>query len=432
MSRTVISVEHLSKEYVIGGRESKHETFRDMIVSAAAAPFRRLRRLSGESAPEERIWALKDVNFELSEGDVLGIIGHNGAGKSTLLKILSRIVDPTEGLIEIRGRVSSLLEVGTGFHPELTGRENIYLNGTILGMSQVEIDQKFDAIVDFSGVERFLDTPVKRYSSGMSVRLAFAVAAHLEPDILIVDEVLAVGDAEFQRKCIGKMAEVAGKGRTILFVSHNTAAIQSFCKSAIWLRDGVVCAEGDSARVIGQYISSHVSSASSTTSLTHKPRAGNFDGHVTINQLVFTTPLPLTHDGPVSCRIEFSVTRPVKELAFGLGFSAPEGYRLLTYESDLIGEARHAIISIGDYATEFTVEKLPLPPDLYFLDIGCRSGGYTTLDYIPQAIAIEVAPGGMTPPFISNQHATVQLPSEWSSPFKLSSSRDAAAKRSGE
>jgi homopolymeric O-antigen transport system ATP-binding protein len=248
MSRTVISVEKLSKEYVIGGRERAHGSFREMLLSAAAAPFRRFRRLSGEVIPEERIWALKDVSFEVREGEVVGIIGRNGAGKSTLLKILSRITSPTEGRVKIRGRVSSLLEVGTGFHHELTGRENIYLNGAILGMSRTEINRKFDEIVEFSGVEKFLDTPVKRYSSGMQVRLAFAVAAHLKPEVLIVDEVLAVGDAEFQRKCLGKIGQVGRDGRTVLFVSHNLQAVTGLCERVILLNRGQVqkfydCAE---------------------------------------------------------------------------------------------------------------------------------------------------------------------------------------------
>lgn len=253
MSRTVISAENLGKEYIIGGREAGGETFRETVVSAATAPFRRLRRLSGTAAPEERMWALKGINFEVKEGEVVGIIGRNGAGKSTLLKILSRITAPTEGRVEIRGRVSSLLEVGTGFHPELTGRENIYLNGAILGMGRAEISAKFDEIVDFSGVERFLDTPVKRYSSGMSVRLAFSVAAHLEPEILIVDEVLAVGDAEFQKKCLGRMGEVARRGRTVLFVSHNLSAVSRLCEPIIWLEKGRIEQIGPSTTILERY-----------------------------------------------------------------------------------------------------------------------------------------------------------------------------------
>jgi lipopolysaccharide transport system ATP-binding protein len=238
MSHPVIRVENLGKEYIIGGREKGNETFREMLTSSLTAPFRRWRKLGGEVAPEERFWALKDVNFEVRRGEVVGIIGRNGAGKSTLLKILSRITEPTEGEVEIRGRVASLLEVGTGFHGELTGRENIYLNGAILGMSRAEIDRKFDEIVAFAEVERFLDTPVKRYSSGMYVRLAFAVAAHLETDVLLVDEVLAVGDASFQRKSLGKMSEVAQGGRTVLFISHNLGAVRNLCSHALLFESG--------------------------------------------------------------------------------------------------------------------------------------------------------------------------------------------------
>ena len=237
----MIRVERLSKRYRIGGRVENHRRLGEVLGELARAPFRRLRG----SAADQTFWALKDVSFEVKRGEVLGIVGKNGAGKSTLLKILSRITEPTEGRAELRGRVASLLEVGTGFHGELTGRENVYLNGTFLGMRKREIDRKFDGIVAFSEVERFIDTPVKRYSSGMYVRLAFAVAAHLEPEILLVDEVLAVGDAEFQRKCLGKMNDIAQEGRTVLFVSHNMAAIQRLCSSAILLREGRVPFSGD-------------------------------------------------------------------------------------------------------------------------------------------------------------------------------------------
>ena len=254
MSHPVIRVENLGKEYIIGGREKGNETFREMLTNSLAAPFRRLRRLKGAVEEEERFWALKDVSFEVQRGEVVGIIGRNGAGKSTLLKILSRITEPTEGEVEIRGRVASLLEVGTGFHPELTGRENIYLNGAILGMSRAEIDRKFDEIVVFAEVEKFLNTPVKRYSSGMYVRLAFAVAAHIDPEVLIVDEVLAVGDRQFQEKCLGRMQSISKKeGKTILFVSHNLDAVQRICSSAIYLRDGQIKLKGDVEFVIDKY-----------------------------------------------------------------------------------------------------------------------------------------------------------------------------------
>ncbi len=242
-SELAIRVEGLSKRYLIRHREKQpYAALRDVAVEAAKSALRRAQlKLSGQDefhSPIEEFWALKDVSFEVKSGDVVGIIGRNGAGKSTLLKVLSRITEPTTGRIEMMGRVASLLEVGTGFHPELTGRENIFLNGAILGMSQAEIRSKFDEIVAFAEVEKFLDTPVKHYSSGMYVRLAFAVAAHLEPEILIVDEVLAVGDAAFQKKCLGKMGEVSSRGRTVLIVSHNMAHIRATCVKAILLDEG--------------------------------------------------------------------------------------------------------------------------------------------------------------------------------------------------
>lgn len=260
MSDTIIKVEGLGKKYIISHKEVKgYKTMRDQVLQHAQHFYSRTKKLiSGQEIMEgnetEEFWALKDLNFEIKKGDCLGIIGKNGAGKSTLLKILSRITEPTTGKVFIKGRVASLLEVGTGFHPELTGRENIYLNGAILGMGRNEIKRKFDEIVSFSGVEKFLDTPVKRYSSGMYVRLAFSVAAHLEPEILVVDEVLAVGDAEFQKKCLGKMQDVsATEGRTVLFVSHNMAAIEQFCNKGIFLKKGQVEFDGTASEAINYY-----------------------------------------------------------------------------------------------------------------------------------------------------------------------------------
>jgi len=244
-SDLAISIRGLSKSYTITHGALKRPTFRDVLMERIRRPFHK--------PQSETFWALKDINFDVKKGEVVGIIGRNGAGKSTLLKILSRITEPTTGRIEVYGRVGSLLEVGTGFHPELTGRENIYLNGAILGMSRGEIRKQFDAIVDFAEVEKFIDTPVKRYSSGMYVRLAFAVAAHLNPEILIVDEVLAVGDAEFQKKCLGKMGEVAAGGRTVLFVSHNMAAVRTLCQTCILLRGGIKQYQGDTNECISHY-----------------------------------------------------------------------------------------------------------------------------------------------------------------------------------
>jgi lipopolysaccharide transport system ATP-binding protein len=257
---SAIEVQGLGKRYRIGVRERRQDTIVGAFVSWLKAPAENLRKLKqlstfGADDGEDVIWALRDVSFRVMPGEVLGVIGHNGAGKSTLLKILSRITEPSTGWAEILGRISSLLEVGTGFHQDLTGRENVYLNGTILGMTRTEIDRKFDEIVAFSGVERFIDTPVKRYSSGMKVRLAFSVAAHLEPEILLIDEVLAVGDAAFQKKSLGKMNEVAGQGRTVLFVSHNMVAVQNLCPRAIRLHEGRIVEDGESEQVIKHYLS---------------------------------------------------------------------------------------------------------------------------------------------------------------------------------
>ncbi len=253
--KPIVRVEALSKQYRLGSRGSSYETLRESLVDAVRTPLKRLRGNNGTTG-RETIWALQDLNFEVAPGEVLGIVGRNGAGKSTLLKVLSRITQPTTGRAELFGRVASLLEVGTGFHPELSGRENIYLNGAVLGMKRVEIDRKFDQIVEFSELEKFLDTPVKRYSSGMYMRLAFAVASHLEPEILVIDEVLAVGDAQFQKKCLGKMSNAATQGRTVLFVSHNMIAVQSLCQRAIWLDQGQVVKEGPANEVVAEYLTS--------------------------------------------------------------------------------------------------------------------------------------------------------------------------------
>jgi lipopolysaccharide transport system ATP-binding protein len=250
--KPILKVQNLSKEYRLGAARGGYETLRERLTGAVSAPLRRGREVrAGEG---ETLWALRDVSFEVWPGEVVGLIGRNGAGKSTLLKILSRITEPTSGRAEVFGRIGSLLEVGTGFHPELTGRENVYLNGAVLGMKRGEIERKFDEIVAFAEVEKFLDTPVKRYSSGMYMRLAFAVAAHLEPEVLLVDEVLAVGDAEFQAKCLGKMGEVARGGRTVVYVSHNLASMATLCSRAVMLAKGEKVAEGPAGEVINQYI----------------------------------------------------------------------------------------------------------------------------------------------------------------------------------
>jgi lipopolysaccharide transport system ATP-binding protein len=260
MNDIAISVENLAKQYKIGLANKRHDTLRDYVAGSLRSLLSRTSfgsaTKSNRSAPCETFWALKDITFKIKKGETVGFIGRNGAGKSTLLKILSRITEPTSGVAKIHGRVASLLEVGTGFHGELSGRENIYLNGAILGMQKREIERKFDEIVDFAEVEKFVDTPVKRYSSGMYLRLAFAVAAHLEPEILIVDEVLAVGDASFQKKCLNKMHTVGKEGRTVLFVSHNLSAVTSLCQRAIWLNQGKVITDGPSQQTVSEYLNS--------------------------------------------------------------------------------------------------------------------------------------------------------------------------------
>jgi lipopolysaccharide transport system ATP-binding protein len=288
----VIRAEGLGKKYIIGHETQRehYTTLRDVAARTAGNVWKRAvdaargRAIVRGEATEE-FWALKDVSFEVKRGEVLGIIGRNGAGKSTLLKILSRITEPSEGRVTIAGRVASLLEVGTGFHPELTGRENIYLNGTILGMSRKEIERKFDEIVAFAEIEKFLDTPVKRYSSGMYVRLAFAVAAHMEPEILVVDEVLAVGDAEFQKKCLGKMSQVATGGRTVLFVSHNMTTIQALCAMSILLRNGQLASMSATANVIDLYLSSNVGRCATQDDLSGLRRKG--EGNVGFRSVAF-------------------------------------------------------------------------------------------------------------------------------------------------
>ena len=375
------------------------------------------------------------MNFEVKEGEVVGIIGRNGAGKSTLLKILSRITEPTAGRVLLRGRVSSLLEVGTGFHPELTGRENIYLNGAILGMTRREIAKKFDEIVAFAEVERFLDTPVKRYSSGMYVRLAFAVAAHLEPDILVVDEVLAVGDAEFQQKCLGKMDDVSRReGRTVLFVSHNMGVISKLCPSTIWLDRGSIRQNGKTAAVIREYLSQEALNTNLIVKLDELPRQ-----YVEGNELRFTSiqwlcDLPLRHGEEVRARILFETRAPVANVAIGIGFDDLGGRRILTYETDLQDGYRPNLARAGVYAVEVQIDALPLQPDTYLLEIGCRNGDFGGMfDCIPSALRLEVLPGPTTPGFLGQRASGAHLKSRWewnfgdfsASPLQTSNSRRA-------
>jgi lipopolysaccharide transport system ATP-binding protein len=304
MSNFALQVENLSKLYHIGMQE-QHDTLRDAIVSVLkGAKQRKLENLDGK----DTIWALKDISIDVKQGEAIGIIGRNGAGKSTLLKILSQITEPTSGRAVINGRVGSLLEVGTGFHPELTGRENIYLNAAILGMKRVEINHKFDEIVAFSEIEKFLDTPVKRYSSGMYVRLAFAVAAHLEPEILLIDEVLAVGDASFQKKCLGKMGDITTGGRTVLFVSHNMIAVQSLCRRGIWLDNGKIVDHGETRQVVANYLNSSYTARANQVWNDPETAPGNQCvrlHRVSVHGKDATTNQAIAMDQPIQVEVEF-------------------------------------------------------------------------------------------------------------------------------
>ncbi|MCR4405504.1 MAG: ABC transporter ATP-binding protein [Anaerolineae bacterium] len=375
MSDIAIRVEGISKQYHIGKKREKYATLRDTLTDVLAAPFRRASKLlrgqaTGAAELDETIWALKEVSFEVGRGEVVGIIGRNGAGKSTLLKILSRITEPTEGYAEIHGRVGSLLEVGTGFHPELTGRENIYLNGAILGMKRVEIDHKFDEIVAFSEVERFIDTPVKHYSSGMYLRLAFAVAAHLEPEILLIDEVLAVGDAAFQKKCIGKMGSVAKEGRTVVFVSHNMGAITQLCERTLWLDEGRLRLSGLSSDVVAAYLSSGTEGQATWYNPSAAPR--DLEVQLKSARVLFGDNRPtatVDFDSPFRIELTYDVFEPIRDLSVA--------YQLIDSQGSLVFEAmdtdspewKGRVRQPGRYIATCRVPGYLLKPGRYHLSL---------------------------------------------------------------
>jgi lipopolysaccharide transport system ATP-binding protein len=427
MSEKAIVVENLSKRYLIGHRFSsgrkyyKYTALRDVIgreisnFARKATDIVRGRQVVQGDEVEE-FWALRDVSFEVKEGEILGIIGRNGAGKSTLLKILSRITEPTDGRVVLRGRVGSLLEVGTGFHPELTGRENIFLNGAILGMTQREIRRKFDEIVAFADVEKFLDTPVKHFSSGMYVRLAFAVAAHLEPELLLVDEVLAVGDAEFQKKCLGKMDDISRReGRTVLVISHNMGVITRLCARALWLERGAVRECGASQAVVGRYLARSIPSQDRLIRLDTRQRdAWIEDDRVRFTALEWLCPLPLQHGEQVKVRLHFRARAPVLGLSAILAFDSIEGVRVLTYHMALLQGPRRDIGRAGEYSVDLRIDALPLGPDLYNLNVVCRSGDLHILDFVEGCTQVDVVAGPTTPAAIANRSSGVRLEGEWS------------------
>jgi lipopolysaccharide transport system ATP-binding protein len=395
MSDPIIVVEKLGKQFQLGQLQQRHDTLRDALVDSLSAPIRRLRRRdhSREQDHQRLLWALKDVSFEVQAGKAIGIIGRNGAGKSTLLKILSRITEPTEGRAVIHGRVGSLLEVGTGFHPELSGRENIYLNGAILGMQRSEIKRKFDEIVEFAEVARFLDTPVKRYSSGMYVRLAFAVAAHLEPEVLVVDEVLAVGDVAFQKKCLGKMSDVAQEGRTVLFVSHNMSAVQRLCSHALLLERGQVVASGISQDVIARYWSTSLNARlpGEWIDLADASRRGTHQCH--FNAVSYTSGDDEYGSQPYSggplefeLEIESDDQRAVGSIAVTL--YDDQGTKLVNADTVTLGQS----ISLrpGRNALRLRIVQLHLNPGIYVLGLWLANPMGIVFDHIESAARIEV------------------------------------------
>jgi lipopolysaccharide transport system ATP-binding protein len=367
MNQIAIHVEDLGKRYRIG-KSPELAKGNKALLHRLYEPFRYLINSLREPDPDEIIWAIRQITFEVEQGEVLGIIGRNGAGKSTLLKILSRITEPTEGRAILNGRVGSLLEVGTGFHPELTGRENIYLNGTILGMKKVEIDRKFDEIVEFSGIEKFIDTPVKRFSSGMFVRLAFAVAAHLEAEILLVDEVLAVGDAEFQKRSIGKMEDVARQGRTVLFVSHVMPMIQNLCQRVILIQEGQILKDGEPDEVIRSYLEGKASDAS-TSLAERKDRHGR--GEVFLSDIEFLDidRKPVVHplsgqDLVVRMHYCTTVDKTIKNCRFSLALFKDE-YPYFILSTDMVD--KRTIDVKGDGYLDFIIPELPLSEGVYTL-----------------------------------------------------------------
>ena len=366
----VISVENLGKEYVLGGEDISYESFREMLLQLIIAPVRRFKTLARKSDDAPRFWALKDVSFSVDKGEVVGIIGKNGAGKSTLLKVLSRITAPTEGEVTYRGRVASLLEVGTGFHPEFTGKENIYLNGSILGMSRTEVDERLDDIAAFAGVEKFLDTPVKRYSSGMYVRLAFAVAAHMDPDILIVDEVLAVGDAEFQKKCLTKLGEVSRGGRTVLFVSHNMNSIRTLCSRAICMVDGEIRFDGPPQQVIGEYLRSTRLEQSDWSDSTGDQVKCNYLKSIKIRDKNGVSTNVLDYDSPVILDIEYTVPETKNYMVAARVTDASGNILFTSWDTDFL--KRPPVQAGSKQKTTCTITSNLLRPGEYTLTILLR------------------------------------------------------------
>lgn len=414
MAKYALQVRGLGKSYQIG-KNQEYSTLRDSITQAVTAPFKRAKQIVsgdayGASNLTETLWALKDLSFDIKHGEVVGIIGHNGAGKSTLLKVLSQITEPSEGEARIYGRIGALLEVGTGFHEELTGRENVILNGAILGMSQYDVNRRFDEIVDFAGVEKFIDTPVKHYSSGMKLRLGFAVAAHLEPEILVVDEVLAVGDAAFQKKCLGKMSDVAQSGRTVLFVSHNMAAVSSLCSRGILLKNGEIIADGTADETIIQYMS-HDGMNVAQDILSRKDRKGS--GAVRVESISFmdsATNMPNVQSG-ASIDIHIDYIRhdtSVDNCHFALVFYDFLGNIMFSLSTQFVADNSRFDDS---EKIVFSVDNFPLMPGEYVVKIWV--GLIDTYDQLDNVLLLQVHDGdfygsGKLPN--RNKHGAMMVP----------------------
>lgn len=411
--RPIIEVRGISKQYEIGAPRSRYGTLRESLTTWTRSPLERLRGLTGEKST---IWALKDVSFDVMPGEVVGVIGRNGAGKSTLLKVLSRITEPTEGEARLYGRIASLLEVGTGFHPELSGRENIYLNGAILGMRRVEIERKFDEIVAFAEMEKFLDTPVKHYSSGMYMRLAFTVAAHLDPEVLVIDEVLAVGDARFQEKCLGKMKETAGVGRTVLFVSHNMGAVRTLCRSAVMLDEGRVVEIGPTDRIVRRYLTGptadHLESDRDVRSL--KRTRGNGPIRITSVSLRNVSGEAVTEFGiwqPFVLTLSAaSETEPAVGSFWVLVYSVQGDVVLSAFQYDVLEPQS---ISTEGVKASVTLDPVGLVPGRYFVSVGAFGRHNDFYDWIDGAITFDIKDEFNTGRAFDQRFGQFSLPYTW-------------------
>jgi lipopolysaccharide transport system ATP-binding protein len=414
MNDIAISVENLSKRYIIGHQRDPRDGLRHAFESLLRSPLRWLNQQRAvRTASREEFWALRGVSFEAIRGDVIGVVGRNGAGKSTLLKVLSRITEPTTGCIRIKGRVASLLEVGTGFHQELTGRENIFLNGAILGMSKAEIRRKFDEIVAFSEIEKFLDTPVKRYSSGMYVRLAFAVAAHLEPEILIVDEVLAVGDAQFQKKCLGKMKDVSTSGRTVLFVSHNMSSVMQLCRKGLFLNKGKVEATGDIRSVVDKYLSVGVNySGHWARPLVHSPLSGVHFEDVAVYNAKHELSGHIDCSRSFSIRLRFRATSTFTRAQIVIRFTNRDGIPVLsTCNTDHAGAFVTIPTGVHTYIVGFPANFFTA--GIYTLQITAHVPRERILDIIDNDFAICIEHTGESSTLLDDRQGVVNPLLPW-------------------